>query len=180
MARARGDGSVTAAASWAATSAVISAVIWAAGRLRRAMGLAVAMALFAMVGESRAHLWHEAAEDMEPSTIEAVVSALERAAEELEEGELKAQEGAEDSSELLAFELMRVTGSLQELPYEAERVLTTYDALRYGVVDTTGEFASDANLMIWLEAVRPADAPSLAPFKARLDAWRAKVLEDLQ
>lgn len=165
MARARGNGSVTAAATWAA------------GLLRRAMGLAVAMALFALVGESRAHLWHEAAEDLDPATIESLVSALEQAVEDLDQTEWTAPEAGVDSSDLLAFELMLATGRLAELPAQTRRVLVTYDALRFDVVDEQGEFAPDASMAIWLELVRPADAPSIAPFMERLDAWRTESLE---
>ena len=126
---------------------------------------------------SAAHLWQEAAADLEPGQIEGMVSALETAAQAAAEDGWHPREEIAENSTSLAYALLRWAGRLDDIPPEGERMLVTYDALRLDVIDETGTFTPHANIFHWFETLRTTDAPGMAPFRARLDAWRALLLE---
>ena len=123
-----------------------------------------------------AHLWHDATSDMTPEAIEAVVAALEDAAQTPDRVDWEPPEQIVESTRHLAFEFMYLNRRLTALPPKTDRVLITYDALRFGVLDEAGRYGEGVDMTIWFDLVRPADAPTIAPFRARLDAWRASLL----
>jgi hypothetical protein len=121
------------------------------------------------------HAWHEDIPDMAPAQVEAVVAALEAAAETAGETWHPTKAGAGDST-AIAYQLLSGTGDLAALTEDARRVLATLDALLAGAVDETGAWTSDEQFFDWVEVIRPEDAVTVAPFRARLEAWFVQYL----
>jgi hypothetical protein len=124
-----------------------------------------------------AHLWHDAVGDLSPTEIEAAIVTLETAADSIAEENWHPPEAAAGNSMMLAFALLRKTDGVVSLSEETQRILLTYEAMRLGVADDTGAFTEDADIFAWIEVIRPADAAAIAPFRARLEAWRARYPE---
>jgi len=135
--------------------------------------LAALTVVWVSAGAAFGHAWQEDTPDMAPAQVEAVVAALETAAETAGET-WRPNEVNRDDSTAIAYQLLSDTGNLAALSEDARRVLATLDALLAGAVDETGAWTSDEQFFDWVEIVRPEDAVTVAPFRARFEAWLAR------
>lgn len=137
------------------------------------LGRSIIVALLLVPHSLQAHSWQDGLDDMLPDEVEAVVSRLETTLEAPQPEDWALPEEFGDGSFDLAIEFALATDQIGKIANSAERVLMTYDALRFGVIDAQGDVIGETDLDFWLEYLRPHDAPAVAPFVKRLDAWRA-------
>lgn len=138
---------------------------------------AIVGALLIWAVPAGAHLWPATAPDLDPDEIEVLLSNLEAAADAAETEDGLPDTGDDPSSVVLAYDLLSATGRADALSPTYERILLTYDALREGDLDETGAWTENADTFSLIEIVRPADAVTVAPFRARLDAWRRRIMQ---
>jgi len=132
-----------------------------------------ALAMTCAAGPIRAHGWQEGSKPVSEKTVEAVLAALFRLKESAAAAGGTPREGTAPNLTMAVFGFATTNDLLALLPPDTQRILVTYEAIQQGVIDASGGYAPDADVIFWSDFLHPMDAPAVAAHLDQFDAINA-------